>query len=88
VTFLQTWQVAESLSRIGKRRTVTVENEAVILACDILDAIADHRGLWPAMVFASEMLVAISAKIEGEVGPAEARSVLQLILERTTCVSN
>jgi hypothetical protein len=51
--------------------------------CDIIDAIADHRGLWPAMTFASEMLVAIAAKIEGEVGPAEVRSVLQLILERT-----
>jgi hypothetical protein len=48
------------------------------LGCDIIDAIADHRGLWPAMIFASEMLVAISAKSEGEAGPAEARGVLKL----------
>jgi hypothetical protein len=33
------------------------------------------------------MLVAIAAKIEHEAGPDEARSVLQLILERTR-VSN
>jgi hypothetical protein len=42
------------------------EFEAAILAVDIIDAVADHRGLRPAMVFASEMLVAISAKIERE----------------------
>jgi hypothetical protein len=30
------------------------------------------------MVFAAEMLVAMAAKIEGEAGPDEARSVLKL----------
>jgi hypothetical protein len=40
------------------------ENEAAILACDIFDAVADHRGHRTAMEFAAEMVVALAAKIE------------------------
>jgi hypothetical protein len=54
------------------------EFEAAILAVDIIDAVADHRGRWSAMVFASEMLVALAAKIEREVGADEARDALRM----------